>query len=342
MINSLKHAWKHSFRIGAAISGKILEQKEADEILSQHFSSVTAENAMKFINIQPEENVWNWEEADKIADYARQKGLALRGHTILWHNQVPPWVFLSGRAENEPVSKTELFKRLENYIIAITARYNDTVNVWDVLNEVIDVDKGDENSFRLSPWYCIGTSELYEFAFKRMKEASPGSRLFYNDYNIEHGEKLEASIVFLSKLLDAGIPVHGVGLQGHWYYNYPDAEIIGKAIERFSSLGLDIEFTEVDFSAYDYNDKRNGEDAFSSMPHDRLLQQAERYRELFRVAAQYPMVKNITTWGIADNHTWLDNFPVPNRKNWPLLFDTEYQQKEVVSELINMGLCLGD
>jgi endo-1,4-beta-xylanase len=324
--------------VGVAVSGKVLNQKEADATIGKHFLSLTAENAMKFGVIHPQESRWNWQEADLIADYARRRGMVMRGHTIVWHNQTPPWLFQEAGGK---VSKSELFKRLEKHIAQMTSRYNDIVYAWDVLNEVIDTEKGGSQGFRLSDWYQIGGSELYAFAFKTMHDASPRARLFYNDYNNETGEKLEATLRFLSSLLDAGVPVHGVGIQGHWYYNYPNAEIIQKAIEKYTALGLEIEFTEVDISAYAFDDNRDSSQYFPAMPEDRLLAQADRYKDLFRIAAQYPSVKNITTWGVADNHTWLDNFPVQGRKNWPLLFDEQYYHKQVVDALVETGLSLG-
>ncbi|MDR2701854.1 MAG: endo-1,4-beta-xylanase [Spirochaetaceae bacterium] len=336
----LKDAWKHTFRVGTAVGGAVLEHKEADEIITRHFSSITPENTLKFGPIHPEENRWDWKEMDSIAGYARQKGVVLRGHTLVWHNQTPSWLFRSGSGD-EPVSKNQLFKRLEDHIAALTERYNDVVYAWDVLNEVIDVEKGD-NGFRLSSWYKIGGREIYEFAFKCMRQASPTAKLFYNDYNIEEGEKMEATVRFLSELLDSGIPVQGVGIQGHWYYNFPPEETLRTSIERYSALGLDVEFTEVDISAYEFNDRRDKADYYTSIPEQILRQQAQRYKELFLIAANYPAVKNITIWGIADNHTWLDNFPVAGRKNWPLLFDETYQAKEVVSTLIETGLNLSD
>ena len=339
MGNGLKDAWQHAFRVGAAVNAGILRQKRADEIITRHFSTLTPEKAMKFGIIHPEENSWNWEEADFIADYARQREIAMRGHPIIWHKEIPPWLFLS---DGENVCKAELFKRLENHIAALAGRYNSAVYAWDVLNEVIDTDKGDDKGFRLSQWYRIGSDELYEFAFKVMREQSPHAKLFYNDYSIESGEKMKAALRFLSELLDKGIPVQGVGIQGHWYYNYPDENTIRTAIEKYAALGLEIEFTEVDISIYEYNDMRKKRDFFPAMPEDRLREQAERYKELFRIAADYPAVKNITTWGIADNYTWLDNFPVPGRKNWPLLFDQEYRNKEVVPALVENGLRLTD
>jgi endo-1,4-beta-xylanase len=335
MNHGLKDAWRHSFKVGAAISRKVLEQKENDEIIMRHFSSITAENAMKFQQIHPQENSWNWDEADFIVGYAKKNGLNLRGHTLLWHNQTPPWLFLDG---NEPVSRNKLFERLEDHIAAVTQRYNDAVYAWDVLNEVIDTDKGDEANFRLSEWYKIGGREIFEFAFKRMRESCPNAKLFYNDYNNESGPKFEATLRFLSSLLDAGIPVDGVGIQGHWYYNSPDEKILRTAIERYSSLGLEIEFTEVDISAYKWDEARDESQFFSFMPEDRKKDQTKRYMELFTVASQYEAVKNITTWGVSDSYTWLDYFPVKNRKNWPLLFDEQYREKDFIPALIEAGL----
>ncbi|MDR0301613.1 MAG: endo-1,4-beta-xylanase [Treponema sp.] len=332
MNKGLKDVYRQSFKVGAAVCRANLEQKEASDLILQHFSSLTAENSMKFASIHPQEDVFNWEEADFIADYARQNGLIMRGHTILWHNQTPSWVFVDG---GEAVSKTKLFKRLEDHIAAVTQRYEDTVYAWDVLNEVIDTDKGDDKNFRISEWYKIGGREVFEFAFKAMRAAAPKAKLFYNDYNNESGEKMEANIRFLSSLLDAGIPIDGVGLQGHWYYNLPDEKTLRTALERYSTMGLDIEFTEVDISLYQYGHNKEKSEFFTSCPQDRLIEQGKRYKEIFLTASEFPAVKNITTWGIADNYTWLDDFPVKERKNWPLLFDEHYHAKDVVAELVN-------
>ena len=331
--DGLKDAWKHIFRIGAAVSGAVLEHQDAREIIARHFSSLTPENAMKFGPIHPEENRWYWTEADGIAAFARSQNIPLRGHTIVWHKQNPPWLFREG---DGAVSKTELFRRLETHIAAITERYNGAVYAWDVLNEVIDTEKG-ADGFRLSEWYKTGGRELYEFAFKTMRQASPGSLLFYNDYDNEAGDKCAATIRFLAELLDRGVPVHGVGIQGHWHYDYPDEATLRAAIESYAALGLDIELTELDISAYAPGECTESGDFFPAMPEDRIRRQTERYREIFRIAADYPQVKNITTWGVADNHTWLDNFPVPGRKNWPLLFDSGCRHKEAVSCLMEMG-----
>ena len=331
MNKSLKDAFGNSCKIGAAVNRYLLEQKEVVDIIRRHFSSLTPENSMKFGPIHPKEDQFSWEECDFIADFARKNDLEMRGHTFVWHNQNPSWLFLEG---NETASKSTLFKRLEEHIAAVSERYCVIVVSWDVINEAIDVNDGDEKGFRLSDWYKICGREVYEFAFKKMREVCPKAKLVYNDYNNESGPKLDASLKFLSSLLDAGVPVDRVGIQGHWYYNFPDEKTLRTAIERYSSLGLEVELTEVDISAYQWSEAREKAQFFNAIPQDRKEQQSQRYREIFAAACEYSCVKNITTWGIADNYTWLDNFPVKERKNWPLLFDEQYMEKPVVAEII--------
>ncbi|MDR0503342.1 MAG: endo-1,4-beta-xylanase [Treponema sp.] len=335
MNNGLKDAWGKLFKIGAAVNRRALEQKENVDIIRKHFSSLTSGNAMKMGCIHPREDSYYWDEADFITGFAQREGLAMRGHTIMWHNQTSDWVFLDG---NEDVSKNKLFKRLEDHIFSVTQRYNDYIYAWDVINELIDAENGDENIYRKSKWYQIGGKEIYDFAFKKMREASPKAKLFYNDYNNESGVKLETTLRYLSSMLDRGIPVDGVGIQGHWYFNFPDENILRNALERYSALGLDIELTEIDVSVYEWTEAREKRDFFTSRPEDRILKQADIYMNVFKAASDYPAVKNITTWGISDKHTWLDNFPVKERKNWPLLFDEQNREKPVVAQLIEAGM----
>jgi endo-1,4-beta-xylanase len=333
MNKSIKNAW-NNLKVGAAVNRAILEQSESDSLVKRHFNSITADNAMKLGIIHPKEDVWNWDECDFLADYAKRNSLFMRGHTMIWHNQCAQWLFQDG---NETVSKNKLFQRLEEHIFAVTARYNDIIYSWDVVNEAIDTDKGDENGFRLSSWYKTGGKEVFEFAFRKMREAAPKAKLFYNDYNNESGKKMETTLSYLSSLLDAGVPVDGVGIQGHWYYNFPDEDTLHNALKKYSALGLEIEITEMDISLYQWDEAKEKADFFTSPPDDRMIMQGKRFLEIFKTASEYPAVKNITTWGVADNNTWLDNFPVTGRKNWPLLFDTQCKEKEVVQAIIDLG-----
>lgn len=334
--SGLKDAWGHAFKVGAAVSPKVLAVPRSQELIKTHFSSLTAENAMKMGVIQPMEDEWNWEMADAIANLARQWKIPMRGHTFLWHQQTPDWLF---KDKDSVVSASLLEKRLEKHIHKMVDRYDDIVYAWDVLNEVIDEEKGTSKGFRKSKWFEIAGPDIYLKAFNIAKEAAPEARLYYNDYNIESGEKLNLTLQFLTDLLDKGAPLHGVGIQGHWNFEYPEDHILRNAIEKYSALGLEIELTEVDISLYKLEEK---DTFFSTPPEERLIRQLKRYKNIFRIASDYPSVKNITTWGIADDHTWLDNFPVRNRKNWPLLFDENKQEKGIVPVLIDTGLNLID
>ena len=334
MNHSLKDAWSKSFKVGTETSRYALEQPENVDIIRKHFSTIIPGNAMKISYIHPREDFYNWEEIDFIVDFARKENLSMRGHTFVWHSQTSDWIFLDG---NEEVSKSKLFKRLEDHIFTVAPRYSNDIYAWDVINEALHDESSGEDGFRLSKWYKIGGKEIYDFAFQKMREAAPKTKLFYNDYNNESGEKLERNLKYLSSLLDRGIPVDGVGIQGHWFYNFPDEKTLRNAFERYSALGLDIELTEVDISLYNWDEARKKEDFFTSRPEDRITQQAKVYMDIFTIAREYPSVKNITMWGAADNLTWLDDFPVSGRKNWPLLFDEHYKEKPVVSQLIEAG-----
>jgi endo-1,4-beta-xylanase len=208
-----------------------------------------------------------------------------------------------------------------------------------VLNEVIEVDKENDRGFRITEWYKLCGEEVYRLAYKLMKQASPGKKLFYNDFNNEAGKKMQTNIDFVRGLLDAGVPLDGIGIQAHWRWNYPDAETIRACFRAYAELGLEIEITELDISAYGPDERMKPEQHFKEMPEERLAALNDRYREIYRVAAEVPQVKNITTWGIADNSTWLDSFPreAGRRKNWPLLFDPECRPKAAVADLIALG-----
>jgi endo-1,4-beta-xylanase len=336
----LKDAWKDRLKIGAAVSRRTLGDPAAERIVAEHFSSLTCENAMKFGPLHPEANRWEWEEADFVATYARRHGIPLRGHTMVWHNQTPDWLFRAGPAEPVgSVAKSTLYDRLEKHIEAVTARYNDVVYAWDVLNEIIEVDQENDRGFRITEWYKICGEEVYGLAYKLMRQASPGKKLFYNDYNNEAGKKMAANISFVRGLLDAGVPLDGVGVQAHWRWNYPDVETIRACFKAYAELGLEIEITELDISAYGPDERVKPEQHFKEMPAERLAALNERYRDIFRVAAEFPAVKNITTWGVADNYTWLDTFPrlAGARKNWPLLFDVTGRPKAAVADIIALG-----
>jgi endo-1,4-beta-xylanase len=153
----------------------------------------------------------------------------------------------------------------------------------------------------------------------------PDAKLFYNDYSVLDPQKQDKIYQLLSDLLDRGVPIDGIGFQGHWNIYFPDAQTLERAIQRFAGLGLDVQITELDVSIYRHEDRSQR----LKEPGEELLAiQAQRYQEIFEALIRNSeFVSNVTFWGVADDSTWLDNFPVSNRKNWPLLFDEEHNPK---------------
>lgn len=315
------------FAIGVAVSPQALKTDEATLILQQ-FGSMTPENAMKMGPIHPRENEYNWAGGDTIAAFARRNNMKLRGHTLCWHNQTPNWLFKD--AEGKEVSKEVLLQRLKDHITAVISRFKGTVYAWDVANEVISDKPGEY--FRPSLWYKICGEEFVAKAFEYAHAADPDALLFYNDYNEINEGKREKIIRMVKDLQAKGVPIHGVGLQGHWAVNEPSREQLDKALSDFATLGLKLQVTELDISVYPKEHEARGRKAsdydtlFSA---DKEAQQLEQYKMCFELFRKYKSsLSGITFWNISDRHSWLDDFPVRGRKDYPLLFDRQLQPKK--------------
>jgi len=328
----LKDYYKSYFPMGAAIRPQSVAGPEAELIL-KHFESVTAENAMKMGPIHPKEDEFFWADADAIVNFAQTNKLKIRGHTLCWHNQTPLWLFKD--AQGADVTKEVLLKRLKDHITAVVGRYKGKIYAWDVVNEVIDDD--DSKYFRASPWYKICGEEFVAKAFEYAHAADPNALLFYNDYNTESAGKRERIYKMLKSLLDKKVPIHGVGLQAHWSIFSPTEQELRQSVEKFSSLGLKIQFTELDISVYQSEHSRrerraDESDAFTS---EMEAKQTEQYKMVFKVFREYKdKITGVTFWNVSDKSSWLDNFPVRGRKNYPLLFDQNLQPKKVYWEVV--------
>ncbi|MFB8377708.1 endo-1,4-beta-xylanase [Paenibacillus taichungensis] len=324
----LKELYKEAFHIGAAVNLKTIESQCS--LLAYHFNSLTAENEMKFSSVHPQQEVYTFADADAIASFAREQGMALRGHTLVWHNQTPDWLF-----ENETgglVERSILLERLKAHIQTVVGRYKDVIYAWDVVNEVISDDADDENAFlRPSKWLDIAGEDFIAKAFEFAHEADPQALLFYNDYNESDPHKRERIFRLVRSLLDQGVPIHGVGLQAHWNLYDPSLDDMRAAIERYAQLGLQLQLTELDVSVFRFEDKRTD----LVRPSQEMQElQAERYESIFRLLHEYKKhISAVTFWGAADDYTWLDNFPVRGRKNWPFLFDESHRPKEAFQRI---------
>lgn len=325
----LHEMFSNDFLIGAAVNLKTLETQK--ELLTHHFNSITAENEMKFVSLHPTEDQYTFDEADTIARFARSNGMKLRGHTLVWHNQTTEWLFLN--KDGGLTDRETLLSRMKEHIETVVKRYKDDVYCWDVVNEVI-ADEGSD-LLRPSRWLEIIGEDFIAKSFEYANQADPNAKLFYNDYNESNPEKREKIYKLVKSLVEQGAPIHGIGLQAHWGLSRPSLDDIRSAIERYASLGLQLQFTELDVSVFEFDDRRND---LLQPTNEMMMKQEERYFQFFNLFKEYKeVITGVTFWGAADDYTWLDNFPVQGRKNWPLLFDTKHQPKGAYRKIIDLA-----
>ncbi|WP_345949649.1 MULTISPECIES: endo-1,4-beta-xylanase [unclassified Mucilaginibacter] len=328
----LKDYYRKYFPVGAAVTPRELHTEES-QLIVKEFSSITPENAMKMGPIHPEENRFYWRDADSIVAFAQRNHLKVRGHTLCWHAQAPSWMFKDTAGHD--VSKEVLLERLRKHIHAVVTRYKGKIYAWDVVNEAV----ADDTTFlRKSKWNQITGQEFIEKAFEYAHEADPKAVLFYNDYNTEQPAKREKIYKLLKNLLEKGVPVNGVGLQAHWSVTNPSRDELEKSIKMFSSLGLQIQFTELDISVY--AGRQGGQlisgeqqQAKATFTPEMEQQQLEKYKMAFEVFRKYKKnITGVTFWNVSDRYTWLDG---RGRKNYPLLFDTNLKPKKAYWEVVN-------
>jgi endo-1,4-beta-xylanase len=328
----LKDYYRHYFPVGVAVSPASLQGDEAALILRE-FNSLTPENCMKMGPIHPKENIYYWKDADSIIAFAQRHQLKVRGHNLCWHEQTPAWLFVN--TDGSRVSKEVLLQRLKEHIYTVVSRYKGKIYAWDVVNEAID---DNPNHFlRNSLWYQVCGEEFIYKAFQYAHEADPDAVLFYNDYNTERPEKTARVYRLLKQLKDAGIPVHGVGLQAHWSLFEPTQQELVQTIRQFASLGLQVQVTELDMSVYPWEKERRTKRASDDDHYtpEREAAQARQYKMVFDVFRQYRRnITGVTFWNVSDRYTWLDHYPVEGRKNYPLLFDTLLQPKKAYREVV--------
>jgi endo-1,4-beta-xylanase len=331
----LKDYYKDYFTVGVSVSARSLKKADETALILQQFGSLTPENAMKMGPIHPEENRYNWTDADSIAAFAKRNHLKLRGHCLCWHNQTPAWLFKDGAGN--AVSKDLLLRRLKDHITAVVTRYKDVVYAWDVVNEVISDNPGEY--FRNSEWYKICGEDFVAKAFEYAHAADPDAILFYNDYNEINAGKREKIIRLVKDLRKKNIPVSAIGLQAHWAVNEPSYEQLEKTLQDFSALGLPVQITELDISVYNKEHEgreRRPEDADTAFSAEKENKQMASYTNCFALFRKYKQyITGVTFWNLSDRHSWLDDFPVQGRKDHPLLFDTNLRPKKAFWPVVN-------
>ena len=326
----LKDAYKEYFTVGVAVNMRNVSNPDQIALIKQNYNSMTAENDMKPGSLQPREGQFNWGNADKIANFCRENGIKLRGHCLCWHAQFADWMF---EGENgEPANKELFYERLRTHIHAVVNRYKDIVYAWDVVNEAIvdgpylDQQGNKRNPYRNSRHYRLCGEEFIAKAFEFAREADPNALLFYNDYNAADPAKRDRIYEMVKQMKEAGVPIDGIGMQGHYNVYGPSIEDVEAAIVKYSSIVNVIHFTELDVRA---NTEMGGQLQFNRgqerpiEPQINALQE-EQYNNLFKVFRKHSnVVKNVTFWNLSDRDSWL------GVNNYPLPFDKNYRPKRV-------------
>jgi len=324
----LKDYYNEYFPIGVAVSPRALKDSAQAQLIKTQFKSMTPENVMKMGPIHPTQNRYNWGPADEIVAFAEANNMIMRGHALIWHQQYPDWFFKD--AKGNQITKDTLYARMKKHITDVVSRYKGKIYAWDVVNEAVS-DDSSKVYREESPFYKIAGEEYLAKAFEYAHEADPDAKLFYNDYNAMRPEKRERIYKLVKKLVDAGVPINGVGIQGHWSIFEPTETHLKSAIDKYASLGLDVQITELDISIYKWEKERrkarpDEQDTFTP---ELEQKQVAQYDMIFNVLREYKnTLTGVTFWNISDQYSWLDTYPVEGRKNYPLLFDKNLKPKK--------------
>ncbi len=325
----LKDAYKDFFTIGVAVNQRNVTNPEQQALILREFNSVTAENDMKPQPTEPRRGQFDFTRADRIANFCRQNGIRMRGHCLMWHSQIGEWIYKDEQGNLLP--KDEFFRRMREHIHAVVNRYKDVVYAWDVVNEAMTDDASAADPYRQSDLYKIAGDEFIANAFRYAREADPDNLLFYNDYNETDPVKSRRIFEMVKKMKAAGVPIDGIGMQGHYNIYGPKEEEIDAAISLYRQVVKHIHMTELDVRA---NEEMGGALQFSQdgmEVSDSLKQHlADQYARIFRVLRKHKdVIDNVTFWNLSDRDSWL------GARNYPLPFDTEYQPKKAYDYIMN-------
>jgi endo-1,4-beta-xylanase len=341
----LQDVFRDDFLIGTAIDGRALVEGPLQELVVREFNAITPTNMMKWGPIEPRDGEWRWDMPDRLVEFGVKHGMRIVGHNLVWHSQVPAGLFVDD--QGQPISKERLTSRMERHIQTLVDRYKGRIAIWDVVNEAIDED---EIGWRKSPWFRIIGPEYMERAFRAAHEADPKATLLYNDYNEHNPGRRRFLVEVVRDYKRRGVPINGVGFQGHVGLDYPDMTEYEKSIEALGAEGMAIHITELDVDVLPRASGYTGAEISTNfelseklnpwkngLPPDVEARLTARYRQLFELFLKHrAVIERVTTWGTFDGESWKNNFPVRGRTNYPLLFDRQMQPKPAYAGVVGL------
>ena len=339
---TMKDVFKNEFLIGVAVNDYLIFESDSigAQLVKREYNTITPENSMKWEHMEPEQGVFEFKTSDSYVDFSKNNNIAFIGHNLVWHSQLSSWV-------EEIESKEELNTSLKNHVQTIASRYAGKIHGWDVVNEALNEDGTLRNSLfleKLGPQYLVNS-------FKWAQESDPNAELYYNDYNMTNSEKRAGAIALVKKLQKEGARVDAIGMQGHWNLVDPTLEEIETSILEYSALGVQVMITELDITVLpnpwdlvgaEVSQNFEGSEYMNpypkEMPDSVATQLANRYKDIFKLFKKHSdKISRVTFWGVNDNSSWLNNWPIRNRTNYPLLFDRNYQPKAAYYSVLEVA-----
>ncbi|MEU9633775.1 endo-1,4-beta-xylanase [Streptomyces tendae] len=285
---------------GTAVAANHLGEADYAATLDREFSSVTPENEMKWDATEPSRGAFTFTSADRIVDHAQSKGMDVRGHTLVWHSQLPSWVSSLGASD--------LRTAMNDHINGLMGHYKGEIHSWDVVNEAFQ--DGGSGARRSSPFQDKLGDGFIEEAFRTARAADPAAKLCYNDYNTD-GVNAKSNAVYdmVEDFKSRGVPIDCVGFQSHFNPNSPVPSDYRQNLQRFADLGVDVQITELDI-----------EGSGSA--------QAANYTKVVEACLAVSRCTGMTVWGVTDKYSWRSS-------GTPLLFDGDYDEKPAYDAVLS-------
>lgn len=314
---SLYDAYKDDFLLGTIYTDASLSGAD-NELTLKHFNVITPENLMKPENMQPTEGKFNYSDADTMMQFAKDNNLLVVGHTLAWHQQSGKWL---GMGERE-----EAIEQLRSHINGVVGKYKGQILSWDVVNEAIADDMalpkdGDwTKCLRKSQWYTSIGPDYIKLAFEFAHEADPDAKLYYNDYNLDVKSKAEAVAAMVKDLKEQGVPIDGIGMQGH-YNTDTSIKSVKATLDLFSQMGVEVSITELDVTV-------NNADKMG-LTKEQETKQGTVYAQLFSLFREYKdLIERVTFWGYVDNKSWRSD-------RFPCLFNADFSPKQAAYAVLD-------
>lgn len=336
---TLREAAGKRLLVGCAIATVDLQDPKLAALIAQQFDAVTPEYDLMPAHLVDDAGHYTFEQGDTVVAFAEKHHMPVFGHMLVWNFVTRHWFFESPDGKQLPREKA--LANLKGYIDAVMGHYKGEIKAWDVVNEALSDTDGEY--LKDTPARRAIGDDYVEKAFEFAHAANPKAALYYNDYNIEQPAKLEKTLRLIRSLQAKKIPISAVGIQGHWLMDWPPTDMIEKGIDALAATGVKVMITELDVdplprdsSGADMAVTTKGVNPYpDGFPPEMQQKLARRYGDIVAAIVRHPSITLIGFWGTHDGRSWLNDYPVKGRTNYPLLFDRQLKPKPAFNAVIS-------